>query len=445
MKSLGIDIGVSFIKIGILSDDEVTNVKRVASPTSCPQTGMTHEVDPVCVFHIIKDLIDLYLQEEPSIEGIYFSTQMHGFVLVNQAFENVQPYISWKDRRSEAYIINDKVSALSWLQKETPFDCLAKTGMKLRSGLPSVNLFVLQKQNKLDSKLSFGTLGDYVVSRLTKTKISTSLSNAAGSGLFDIINKTWNESLIDFLGIELSFPEVKQDANCQCVGYYKGVKVFAPIGDQQAALLGLDMELSNLAVSNIATGSQATVVSDQLVLNSQFQTRPFVDGCYLLTIPFIPAGRSLNALVRFLQQIGVEFFNSNNGYENVWDMFIEYASTIKPEEYLKNTIRVNSDLIGTFEQTGGSINFINENNLNIKQIVCAFISDIVANHVRSLKILNEFKDFDTVILSGGVSSKLNIIKYLFELNLSKNISESGVTEDALNGLRVMALKKVERW
>ena len=440
MKSIGIDLGVSFIKIGFLTQDGLSDVKRVSAPVGKNQSSWACELDAGQFVTLVKGLVDEYLNKDRIIEGIYFSTQMHGFVLYDPDSGERSPYISWKDRRAEKYKIGSE-SSIQYLNRTLTKDLIAATGMKLRSGLPSVNLFVLQQQKKLSSRFYFGTIADYVVSILTNTRASTSLTNAAGSGLFDIQKNDWNHELIERLGIEVSLPELKLERTA--VGRYSGINVYSPIGDQQAAVLGIGkINYSDTAVSNIATGSQATLISSQMQLSDDFQTRPFVDGKYLLTIPFIPAGRVLNSLILFLAEVGSTLFLHEVKLEETWEKVAQYIDTF---ENLETDLVVDSDFIGSFSNDGGSICHINEDNFNLKSILLGFFDNIVDNHAKFLMLLNQHKPFDKVILTGGVSQKVPLIKYLLERKIRQKISQSLIEEDALNGLRCIAFTDIQRW
>jgi len=442
-KSLGIDIGVSFIKICVLGKKSISNIKRVKSPSSGQLVNGIHEVDSKLFLDIVINLIDEYLQIDSDIQEIYISTQMHGFVLVDALSKACFNYISWKDRRSEVFRIG-KESALDWIKENTPNDVLMKTGMNLRSGLPSVNLFVLQRQNKIKPSMSFGTIGDLIVSNLTNTSISTSLSNAAGTGLFDVEDNNWNSSLIDTLGIKLNFPMLNKKTSSP-VGLYKGIKVFSAIGDQQASILGLERDLSNVAVSNIATGSQVTLTSRELLLSKSFQTRPYINNTYLLTIPFIPAGRVLNSLINLLREINNKFFGGNIETKEVWRNLINFTNKIDLSEDSSPTLRINTDFIGSFSINGGRIDGIDESNFTVSEIILAFILDIVNNHVISLSVLKKYKEFDTVLMSGGVSERLPIMKEALGLRIKEKVEISSIKEDALNGLRVLSIGNIESW
>jgi len=79
------------------------------------------------------------------------------------------------------------------------------------------------------------------------------------------------------------------------------LSVHAALGDQQAALLGLGLEPGELSV-NVATGSQVSDLVETMPLGD-VQVRPYPGRRWLRTVTHLPAGRSLNALLRLLTDL----------------------------------------------------------------------------------------------------------------------------------------------
>ena len=68
-----------------------------------------------------------------------------------------------------------------------------------------------------------------------------------------------------------------------------------------AAILGALLQRDELSL-NISTGSQVSLLKPKVEFGN-FQTRPFFDGRFSITITHIPAGRALNALVKLLSEL----------------------------------------------------------------------------------------------------------------------------------------------
>jgi hypothetical protein len=79
------------------------------------------------------------------------------------------------------------------------------------------------------------------------------------------------------------------------------VPCYTPIGDYQCAMVGALLQYGELSL-NISTGSQVSLLKPQAEFGN-YQTRPFFDGRFLATITHIPAGRSLNLLVKLFSKL----------------------------------------------------------------------------------------------------------------------------------------------
>ncbi|MBT4130477.1 MAG: hypothetical protein HOE44_07100 [Candidatus Marinimicrobia bacterium] len=424
-----IDIGVSYIKLAVSEGGLLSDVRRFESPSSAASNiEHIHETDSDIFFSLVKSAIDSYILNHPPFKGILFSTQMHGFVLVD-GYEAMSPYFSWKHEL-------DKVSAheyiLDGLTNSIERNLIQKTGMPLRSGLPSVNLHIMAINGDLNGSSSFGTIADFVVAKLTKTKISTSISNAAGSGLFDLAINDWNYKLINELKINVEFPRLIRSYTEEEIGEYLGVPIYVPIGDQQASVIGLVRDFKDVAIANIATGSQSTVIVDHLRFSDSYQTRPLIDHYNLLTIPFLPAGRALNSVVKLISEIGDVVFGVSD--IDVWKKIAKYGN----DNIDDSSLKINIDFFSSLKDGGGSISNITENNLTIKNVINSAIIDMVSNHLDALDVLYGEVKYNKLYLSGGLSTKLKMVKELFDENIVQEVCSANEEEDALNGLMVLS-------
>jgi len=218
----------------------------------------------------------------------------------------------------------------------------------------------------------------------------------------------------------------------------------SPIGDQQAALNAVwDSNYENVCVSNIATGSQVTTVSNELKLSLNFQSRPFVDKAYLRTVPFIPAGRSLNVLIRFFQEVIVNLGGFSDFDERkIWEKTKSILNTCKPTS--NQELKIDGDFIGAFSNNGGKITGINEENLTVNFLLMGFIENLVSKHTSSIiKIMS--KPLENLILTGGLPHQFPIIKKTFECKLDNLVTLSNTYEDALFGLNKLVINKTKDW
>jgi xylulokinase len=128
MKTLGIDIGSSSIKVAIL---DVETGKRVASVTlpetelkiEAPHTGWA-EQDPLVWWNYVSLAIPMAMQQAnlkpEEINAIGITYQMHGLVCVDDNLKLLRKSIIWCDSRAvalgnEATLIIGKEKCLSHL------------------------------------------------------------------------------------------------------------------------------------------------------------------------------------------------------------------------------------------------------------------------------------------------------------------------------------------
>ncbi|NOU66072.1 hypothetical protein GC096_18715 [Paenibacillus sp. LMG 31461] len=102
MRYLGIDVGSSFIKAALLdtSNQQVMDITKQPTPKRIPNDNMNiYEVNVRSIVDCVKSMIIEHISKRGPVAGILFSTQMHGFVLCDEAGEPVTNYISWQDTR----------------------------------------------------------------------------------------------------------------------------------------------------------------------------------------------------------------------------------------------------------------------------------------------------------------------------------------------------------
>ncbi len=152
---IGIDIGASFIK-GALFDLEkliVRNIIKYPTPTpvfsSLNNSGF-RKFELSCDLYekIVRKIIKQLLSIEEKVEGIIFSTQMHGMVLVDSDLKSLTPFIGWQDERMHE-VISRKSTWLDLLNKKLQNVDISRTGIKFRSGLMGSSLFWLKENGIL--------------------------------------------------------------------------------------------------------------------------------------------------------------------------------------------------------------------------------------------------------------------------------------------------------
>ena len=139
--------------------------------------------------------------EQPGVQGsliagIGLSGQMHGLVLLDADNKVIRPALIWCDQRSQKQVeyINSQVGAAQVLHA---------TANPMLTGftLPKL-LWVLDHEPQLFARIRKILLPkDYIRYKLTG-EFATDVSDASGTGMFDVVNRRWASSLLSSLQLD---------------------------------------------------------------------------------------------------------------------------------------------------------------------------------------------------------------------------------------------------
>lgn len=439
MKIIVIDCGASFLK-GALIEQRNKEILKTCFRKS-PAPNLKQESDPAD-FHIylvlqnVKEML-VELSEGEAELGLCISNEMHGFILADNAGNPLTDYISWQDER--ALTLNKDKSYLDELKQLVNPSVVLKTGMPLKSGLPSVNAYWLKQHDFFNThkECYFYTLGDFILRHLSGRDPFIHPSNAAASGLYNIIEKSWNSELIDALQIgNLIYPTIGSGKSAAISFGFNGTAYFAlpAIGDQQAALLGAGFIKEEQLSMNIGTGAQVSVAAKTPQLSTAYQTRPYFFDMYLHTIPHIPSGRALNVFYRFVKDCICGVGGNDISDEQIWEMILTKVRSAQDSSmqvdlsFFTNAITSN---------TKGSISQIEENRFFVGELFKTILDQMAANFVSAASRLPYGNECIThVVFSGGLSQKIDVLRerilsllpFTAEHSFSNNETFMGLTE-----------------
>jgi glycerol kinase len=109
-------------------------------------------------------------------------------------------------------------------------------------------------------ELAFGTIDSWLIWKLSGGMVhATDFTNASRTLVFNIVEKKWDEELLDILGIPESLvPEVKPSSGLfgktACAELGSGIPIAGDAGDQQSALFGQGCFEKGLAKNTYGTG-----------------------------------------------------------------------------------------------------------------------------------------------------------------------------------------------
>jgi len=176
------------------------------------------------------------------VKGIGLSGQMHGLTLLDASDAIVRPALIWCDQRSQAQV--DWVNATAG----APF-VLEQTANPMLTGftLPKL-LWVRDNEPAQFARIRKVMLPkDFIRFQLTG-EYASDVSDASGTGLFDVVQRQWAFALADKLGIDRSIlPTVVESSAVSGrvtaraaaeTGLAEGTPVVGGAGDQAASAAG---------------------------------------------------------------------------------------------------------------------------------------------------------------------------------------------------------------
>ncbi|MBQ3274128.1 MAG: xylulokinase [Christensenellaceae bacterium] len=266
---MGIDPGTSGVKCIIIDETgKVIKSSTKTYPLYTPKPAWS-EQNPEDWWNGTKEAVKEVLSDFDAslICGIGFSGQMHGLVALDKDDNIIRPAILWNDQRTEAECkeIIETAGGIDGLVSYTNNNMLPGfTGGKL--------LWVKKNEpENYDKIVKFFMPKDYIRFRLTGAK-ATDVSDASGTGLFDVEKRCWAYDLIDKLGFDRSiFPEVFESDEVTSyiseetekeLGLKAGTRVYGGGGDAviQNAGMGIVKE-GTLGVVMGTSGVVATPLS----------------------------------------------------------------------------------------------------------------------------------------------------------------------------------------
>jgi xylulokinase len=288
---LGIDIGTSSAK-AVLFDPETSQTLTVAGqeyPIHKPAPDRA-EQNPEDWWQATIAVARRVVTEagRSDVAGISFSGQMHGTVLLDRAGQPLHPAIIWADQRSAAACatLTNTLGAERYA---------AVTGTLPAAGFQGATLvWLAQNEPALLAQTDQVILPkDYVRLRLTG-EIATEVSDAASTGVFDIMRQTWATEILAGVGLpETILPPVLASAAiagqltpqaAAALGLATGIPVIAGCADQPAQAIGNGLIAPGKASITTGSGGQVFVPIQPKELEGTKGTQ----GTKRNTLPSVP-------------------------------------------------------------------------------------------------------------------------------------------------------------
>ena len=448
--TLGVDIGTTNLCV-VLIENASYKVCRVVSKkndTYIPlNDSSAYEQDAqkiiIFMFELFREMIAVSEVDVSEIEGIAITAQMHGVVLTDEHLELKSPLYTWRDRRSETG------GALDRLRRKLPEDYESHSGCRLCAGYGGATLAWLFENEALSEKFqgcTAMTIADYLAALLTGC-VATDYSHAASWGIFDIVNNCWYTDMVASLGIDLDIlPDVLPGGSvvgkvlperAEELNLAEDIKVWVPIGDNQASFYGATKAEQGVAVINLGTSGQITLPSETVCVEKGIETRPLPGGGYIYVGAILCGGWSYAYLASFYKDV----LQKLGGIEIDNDLLYARMRKLMPSGFCTD-LEVDNRFTGTRDGVGiqkGSIKNISEANLLTENLTYAFLRGIVQELADMVPDSENHSSWD-VLRATGNAVRLNpvlleIIADVFGVETEMAIT----TEEAASGAAFFAI------
>lgn len=248
---LGIDVGTSGVKC-LLTDEtgRIVDSDTQTYPVITPRPAWSEQDPQTWWDGTVRALKVLFARHDPKdIAAVGLCGQMHGLVALDAQGEVIRNAILWNDQRTE------EESAEIISRAGGPAALADMTNNSMLTGYTGGKILWLKKHEPENyARLSVFVLPkDYIRFRLTGGTV-TDVSDASGTGFFDVKNSVWADGLLKTLDIRTDiFPDVvESDAvsgkvtkkASEATGIPEGIPVYGGGGDAviQNAGMGIVQE-----------------------------------------------------------------------------------------------------------------------------------------------------------------------------------------------------------
>ena len=427
-----LDVGTTTI-VGLLYN---SNTKNIIETNECYHNGFVKNIDPLkseidssVLLMQVQNVINHF--NKYNIDGISLTGQMHGFVILDKLYKPITNFITWMDKRA----LHTNSEGKTYLEEFLLLLDLKPNNSMI--GYMAPNLYAMKKTGELPKNACyFVTIHDFISQKLCGKPIIDP-SFAESTGFFNSITNKWDEKLIAKCGFSCDqFSEVQEPSTF--LGYYKNTPVFVGLGDNQASLLGSIAKLDEMALINIGTGGQVSLVLTNENISPEIETRVFVEGMKIAVGVTLCSGKAYEAMMKFIRDIGKIYFNKLLDEKDVYTL-MEKNNNFNTNMHCEPTFlgtRDNPDKMGSFLD-------INVNNFTIEDFLGSLSKGIIEELYLLYKKINVNRK--SIVASGGLVKKsLNfqkIIKAIFnkELLLTDSNQEAamGAVISAAKGLNII--------
>ncbi|QGQ48225.1 xylulokinase [Metabacillus sediminilitoris] len=426
---IGIDLGTSAVKILLVNQHgDVVQELSKAYPLIQEKTGYSEQDPQAWVDQTVSGLSDLlkdFNGNPEDIEGISFSGQMHGLVLLDEKNDVLRNAILWNDTRT-----TEQCKRIYEIVGEKRLLDITKNPALEGFTLPKI-LWVKENEPEVFEKAKVFVLPkDYVRYKLTGS-LHMEYSDAAGTLLLDVRKQEWSNEICELLEIDhhLCPPLVHSHDEVGTIspeiakrtGLSESVRVFAGGADNACGAIGAGILEDGKTLCSIGTSGVVLSYEENGTKDFQGKVHYFnhsaPDVYYTMGVT-LAAGYSLTWFKDvFAKEESFENLLANVGSVPIGANGLLFTPYIVGER----TPHVDAEIRGSFIGMDGSH--------QLEHFARAVLEGITFSLNDSVEIFRENgKNIDTVISIGGGAKNeawLQMQADIFNAKIVKLSSEQG--------------------
>ena len=426
MKTIGLDIGTTSISAVVMDTDsrDILTSRTIPNGSFIATRNEWERIQDVSKLTArAEELLEELLNENPDVETIGLTGQMHGIVYLDQEGSPLSPLYTWEDGRGDLQGA-DGLSSVAFIRKK--YDLPVATGYGLVTHLYHVRSGLVP-----DKAAAVCTIPDYVGMKLTGRKRPLLNSTMAASfGFFDLSKGGYDIEAVSGCGMDPGIlPEVTGEV--EILGTYKGRPVLTAIGDNQASFFGAAGMDRGTWLLNVGTGGQISVLSDTVFEAPGVEARPFFKGLFLLAGSTLCSGRAYAILEKFFRAYAQALDKEAGEQYQVMEKLVH------SQEALPDQMKVVTKFGGTRidPSVRGSITNISENNFTPAGMILGTLTGISDELFEWYRIIHEGTGIEIKKLlgSGNGVRKNRILRDIFSGMFGSGIELSEFEEEAAAG------------
>lgn len=289
---IGMDIGTTASK-GVLYQENGKKIVESTIPYPLIQEKVDQaEEDPQVIFDAVQKIIfDLSKKASGKVKAISWSSQMHSLIGLGKNKQLLTNSITWADNRSREVVTAAEKSGLA-------NSIYQRTGMPPHPMAPVYKLLWIQEEMpELFAQVQkWIGIKEYIIWRLTG-KMMTDTTMAAGTGLLNLNNLSWDEDLLSQITLEkeklpiLDKPETVVGGiipnYIQKLGLTDQTKIILGASDGYLSTIGVGVLNDKSFALNIGTSGAVRVIASKAIVDSEnrFFCYPVDKKHYLLGGP----------------------------------------------------------------------------------------------------------------------------------------------------------------